>query len=219
MVNDEPQIINRYKDMLAVYKPAGFLAHSVGDDVPDIVTWLKTVHDIEVKPVHRLDKPVSGLLLTALREPQTKTALDWELTQKSYLAIVHGLTRKKGIIKRSIKDGRRGRALDAETRYKTLAHSESVSLVSIKLVTGRKHQIRRHFEGLGHGVIGDRRYGRRARAWQGDYEGIWLHAHKLTLPDGTSFTAPLGPAWVKVCQELGFPNSFGPLAIQQSADR
>jgi len=203
---ETPYIIHTEGDIIGLYKPAGYLTHSVGDGVPDAVSWLETTHKILAAPIHRLDKPVSGVLLLERRPPLeiASSPVRWDAVQKDYVAIVHGLTRRKGVVRRAIKDGRRGRPLDAETRYRTLAHSAKESLVAVRLITGRKHQIRRHFDGIGHGVIGDKRYGRKTRRWQGEHTGIWLHAQALELPDGTRFSAPIGAAWRDALEHLGW---------------
>ena len=62
-----------------------------------------------------------------------------------FLALVHGRTRRKGIIRKPIKDQRRQRQLEAVTRYQLKTWYERCSLLSVRPETGRKHQIRRHY--------------------------------------------------------------------------
>jgi 23S rRNA-/tRNA-specific pseudouridylate synthase len=103
--------------------------------------------------------------------------------EKTYLALAHGRTRKKGVIRRKLKDNRRKQPLPATTRYRTLEVLGTVSLVAVRIETGRKHQIRRHFEGIGHPLVGDSRYrGRRKRGLPGAPSRLWLHARALVLP-------------------------------------
>jgi 23S rRNA-/tRNA-specific pseudouridylate synthase len=111
---------------------------------------------------------------------------------KTYMALVLGRTHKKGVIRRQLEDQRRGHALDAVTRYRTTEQLPGVSLLRVTPETGRKHQIRRHFWGIGHPLVGDQVYRPKRRRKVFAYPGrLWLHAAALTLPDGRTFEAPL----------------------------
>ena len=195
-----PHIIARDEDIIAVCKPAGYLTHPAGgNEAPDIGTWLDAQEGLRgVRPAHRLDLQVSGLLLCA-RTPAQRARISACLaepeTQKPYLALVHGVTRKKGAIRRNLKDARRKKSLTALTNYRRLeVLRERFSLLKVLITTGRKHQIRRHLEGIGHPVVGDRRYrGRRRKALRGTPDRIWLHAERIQFSDGRSWTAPLPP--------------------------
>jgi 23S rRNA-/tRNA-specific pseudouridylate synthase len=113
--------------------------------------------------------------------------------QKRYLALVFGQTRDKGIIRRALADGRRSKPLEAVTRYRTLEKFSKWSLLSVRPETGRKHQIRRHLQGIGHAVIGDTRYLPRGRPTVPAFPGrLWLHAERIEI-DGRTFEAPLAP--------------------------
>ena len=72
--------------------------------------------------------------------------------------------------------------LSATTRYRTLEALERVSLLAVRIETGRKHQIRRHFEGIGHPLVGDTRYRARRARLAGAPDRLWLHARALVLP-------------------------------------
>jgi tRNA pseudouridine65 synthase len=66
-------------------------------------------------------------------------------------------------------------------------------------VSGRRHQIRRHFKHIAHPLVGDATHGkgqhnRAVAGWLG-VERLWLHAASLTLPHGLSIEAPPGPEW------------------------
>jgi 23S rRNA-/tRNA-specific pseudouridylate synthase len=115
--------------------------------------------------------------------------------EKTYLTLVHGRTRKKGVVRRPLQDGRRSRKLSATTRYRTLEVFERTSLLAVHIETGRKHQIRRHLHGIGHPIVGDERYRPRRKLSVPAFPGrLWLHAAQLILPDGTTVTAPLPEA-------------------------
>ena len=190
---DSPAVIERFDDVILVYKPAGLPIHPGTPGVMSLKDWLIEHVSRTVAPVHRLDAPVSGLVLCAeskeVRKMLSKHFEDRNLT-KTYLALVHGRTRRKGIIRKQLKDPRRQRLLDAVTRYSCIEWIDRCTFLRVRPETGRKHQIRRHLHMIGHGLVGDKRY----RSY-GDIgvptERLWLHAHKLELPDGRIFECPL----------------------------
>ncbi len=151
-----------------------------------------------VVPLHRLDLHTSGVLLCASDLSVRGRVQEWfaaGLVQKTYLALVHGRTHGKGTIRRGLKDARRRKTLDAVTRYTRREALGGFSLLEVHPETGRKHQVRRHLQGLGHAVVGDTRYRpkrfRKVPAFPGR---LWLHAWRVTLPDGGAFEAPLPEA-------------------------
>ena len=114
--------------------------------------------------------------------------------RKIYLVLVQGHARRKGVIRRPLAAPRRRRPLESITRYRLVEPLGAFSLLRVVPATGRKHQVRRHLHGIGLPVVGDTRWRpaklRRMPAWPGR---LWLHAHKLVLPDGTELEAPLPP--------------------------
>ena len=145
---------------------------------------------------------------------------------KMYQALVYGKTPSSGILKGYlVKDHERNQvrytpcaepgALPIETHYETLvtttAHGCTFSLVRVRLVTGRSHQIRLHFSSIGHPLLGDRKYGSRASLAASEALHIrrqLLHAASLTFPvltddfaylSGKTFTAPLPADFDSVC--------------------
>ncbi|HCH62337.1 MAG: hypothetical protein CL927_10020 [Deltaproteobacteria bacterium] len=188
-MNREPLVLAMHQGLVVVDKPAG--VRTDGSDlpgVPDLPSWLDTQPQVPpgTRPVHRLDLQASGLVLCA-PAPKMRALLSEALgsgrIEKTYLALVRGRTRKKGVIRRTLKDNRRKRALSAVTRYRTLESLGAASLVAVRIETGRKHQIRRHFEGIGHPLVGDTRYrGRHKKRLTGAPDRLWLHARALVLP-------------------------------------
>ena len=130
-------------------------------------------------PVHRLDYPTSGLLLIA----KTKFALtnlgnqfEKRLVKKTYHAIVIGKIHQKGIIDQTI-DGQ-----EAITAYQLIDIAPSlkvghISLVRLKPLTGRTHQLRIHLSEIGHPIIGDNKYGTKLPLLKG--KGLFLSATTL----------------------------------------
>ncbi len=126
-------------------------------------------------PIHRLDRETSGIILLACRsETFTYFATQFEdrKVRKRYVALLHGeLPAPDGyawglwIWPLSKSAGGRfhpegpGRAASCETRFRILRRSAHYTLIECDLLTGRKHQIRRHARLAGHAVVGDARYG------------------------------------------------------------
>lgn len=182
-------------------KPAGLAAHPAGDPaVPDLVSWAQEHAGAPqgLAPIHRLDRQTSGVMLLSADErvrAELGAALASGRVRKRYRALVHGRTHRKGIVRRPLSDRRRGRPVEAVTRYARLAVFGRVSLLDVRPETGRRHQIRRHLSGLGHAVVGDERYPPPRFSPVAGFPGrLWLHALRLELPDGRAFDAPLPEA-------------------------
>jgi 23S rRNA-/tRNA-specific pseudouridylate synthase len=193
----EPHLISEANGIFAVFKPAFVATHPSGNGQPTLVDWL----DLNLpgtSPVHRLDLHTSGVVLCATDRTVRGTLgqqFSDRLIKKRYLALVHGRIRRKGIIRRPLADARRSRPLPAVTRYSLIEWIGPYSLVRVRPETGRKHQIRRHLQSIGHAIVGDERY--RPKGFKpatGFPYRLWLHAADVTLPDGTQFNAPLPEA-------------------------
>ncbi len=192
-----PSVIENTGSLWVVYKPAGWLVHPAkGTDAPNLVDWLvENGAPKGVAPVHRLDLPTSGVILYSdSSEERGKIGRFFVdgAVEKRYVALVHGHTRSKGIIKKPLDDGRRGKPLEALTRYRTRENLGGFSFISVRPATGRKHQIRRHLHSIKRPIVGDERY--RAKKFipvPAFPNRLWLHAERVTLPDGRSFVAPL----------------------------
>lgn len=176
-----------YEDdqLVAVAKPSGMFVHRSAADRSATEFVVQTVRDqlnCFMYPVHRLDRPTSGILLLAKSSESAAlyAAMFAERRiQKTYLALVRGHTLDSGMIDRPlVSDKGRGRPVtdphsvpqEAETSYRTLekfeagfasGHHETTrcSLVEAYPRTGRYHQIRRHLNGISHPVIGDADHG------------------------------------------------------------
>jgi 23S rRNA pseudouridine1911/1915/1917 synthase len=184
--------------LLVVDKPAGVVVHPApGHERGTLVQGLLT-HGIagghERRPgiVHRLDRDTSGLLIVARDEGAHRRLVEQMGRReigRTYIALLHGrLPQDSGIIDapigRHVRDRQRmslhsAHARPAVTHFAVLARTKDYTLASVRLETGRTHQIRVHFAALGHPVVGDVHYGRRPRP-----EGLtrqFLHATRLTF--------------------------------------
>ena len=197
-------VVYRDDRLVAVIKPAGLLVHRTQLDAYErhnLVDRLLDQLGQQVYPVHRLDKPTSGLLLFAF-DADCARALTTQFEQrevnKVYHAVVRGYTQEEGCIDYPIgdKDARHNKRLPAVTRYKTIAKLElphridrypttRYSLVEVKPVTGRRHQIRQHMKHIHHPLIGDTSYGKAIHnkffTTHYDCKRLLLHASGLTF--------------------------------------
>ncbi len=180
----QPAVLAVRGPLWAVFKPSGWAMHPAGPETGRALTdWLETQAP-GLRPAHRLDRGTSGVVLCSA-DPATRGAVGKAFeagrVHKTYLTLVHGRTRRKGILRRALSDGRRGRPLPAVTRYTLVRWLGPFSLVRVRPETGRKHQIRRHLAQIGHPVVGDSRWGRTGPPPAGAPDRLWLHAAGLTL--------------------------------------
>lgn len=179
-------------DVIVVDKPAGILTHVQGPFNPEatVATFLRNrtaeLTGERAGIVHRLDRPTSGVIIGS-KNQRTLSFLQKQFAdrsvQKTYLAIVKGhLPEKEAIIDMPIERNPKQPATfrvgtngkHAITRYKVIAENQSASLIELKPVTGRTHQLRVHLAHIGHPIVGDPLYG------EGQH-GDRLYLHALTL--------------------------------------
>lgn len=179
-------------------KPCGLLtqpAPSGGESLEEIAKeWVKKEYqkpgNVFLHAIHRLDRPVSGLVLFA----RTSKALsrlneqqrDQEI-QRVYVAEVEGiLSAKEGRLDHYLIHGDHraivagpndNQAKHARLSFKLIRFKEHTTLVQIELETGRYHQIRAQFSASGHPIVGDYLYG----AKTGEEKAIHLHCKKLVF--------------------------------------
>lgn len=224
---DDWPVLHLDNHLLALYKPAGLLVQ--GDETGDPCLlelardWLKARYakpgKVFLGMVHRLDRPVAGVLLFARTSKAAARLSDqfrMGAVDKRYLAIVEGRMRFDGgrLVHRLERgDNRSTRILEAsrtggqEARlsYRVLDRTESQSLVEVSLETGRRHQIRVQLAHVGHPVVGDVRYGASAPLPSAQ---IALLARELTILHPTlkttiSFRSPLPMGWPWLRSEAG----------------
>lgn len=160
--------------------------------------------------VHRLDYGTSGLLIFA-RTQQMAARLSAAFAvgeiDKRYLAIVRG-TPDGRIIEDPITSGGKVRA--ARTDLVPIGSAAGLSLVEAGIRTGRMHQIRIHLSGIGHPVVGDRRYGDRTGAPVLDTARPLLHAWKLSHPLFGDLQADPPADFQKVLNQAGIAVDLTP---------
>lgn len=218
-------------DLAAIHKPAGLLVHPTGLDAHETRNAMALLRDQlggHVWPLHRLDKGTSGVLLFARHEAAAsrwRAPFEAGTVRKQYRALVRGWPAAAGEIDYPLaRDPELPSAgqqrLPAVTRWQRLATLEwnfsvdgrhptsRYALVAVEPVTGRRHQIRRHFKHIAHPLVGDTTHGKGAHnravaAWLG-MDRLWLHAQWIELPGLTAgaiprrIEAPPGPEWTRI---------------------
>lgn len=185
-----------YKDNIIVVgiKPAGVLSTDEPGGMPSLVREALGDADANVRTVHRLDRVVSGLMVLA-RTARCASDLSGQIRDgdfdKTYLAVVHGIPeekegrmtdlllrskpeRKTYVVTESGKD-----VQEAILDYEVLGIKDGFSLVRIKLITGRTHQIRCQFSSRGLPLVGDRKY---STLEDGCDIALWSHELSFVHP-------------------------------------
>ncbi len=206
-------ILYQDEHIVIINKPAGMLVHRSWLDKHETVFVMQTLRDQIgqlVYPVHRLDRPTSGVLLFALNSDIARTlSMQFERHEvtKTYLAVVRGAMTAGGRIDYPLKvrlDKIADKFADTDkppepaiTDYQVLATTEQpfvsctrfatsrYSLVELTPITGRKHQLRRHMKHIFHPIVGDTTYGdkvqNRAIIAHVGVKRLLLHAYRLAF--------------------------------------
>lgn len=179
--NNEIKIIYSDRDCLVCVKPAGVPCESANEKIKSLTNILsEQLNAPYVGMVHRLDQVTEGLMVYSLSEKATGKLSEYIASgqaKKEYLAIVHGvpestegemrdlLYRDSKKNKSFVVDRKRAGVKEALLEYKLIGSAESkygtLSLVRIKLYTGRTHQIRVQFASRKMPLLGDGKYGAR----------------------------------------------------------
>lgn len=190
----EPKILYEDEQILVVNKPAGMLSTEGGV----LSVYRKKFPGL--RAVHRLDRDTTGVLVFA-RGREAQRALEdlfkKRMVKKTYLALSHGIPKKKiGEIRNFLGPVRtyqgqtvwgkttRERGKEAITRYSIEKKGCGASLLKVKPLTGRTHQIRTHLKELGCPIVGDVQY-------SGKGQGGLIASRQLLH-----------------CMEIGFPHPF-----------
>ena len=191
-------------DIIVCHKESGELSECADENAHNSLPRLLSEHlrgigeqNAHVFAVHRLDKETEGVMVFA-RNSRAAAALSQSIREgkleKTYLALCHGevfpdtdklcdllyYDRKRG--KSFVVTRERNGVRKAELEYRVLERKNGLSLLEVKLFTGRTHQIRVQFASRKHPLVADRRYG----APKGETEKLGLLAKTLTFPHPTT---------------------------------
>lgn len=170
-------ILYENEDLMVIDKPAGLVVHPT-KNYPHgtlanavVYYWKRQGYERVFRPVQRLDKDTSGVIIIAnnhFAHQHLSRQLKFGDLKRSYLAVVEGcVAEKEGIIdapigkdpEHSVKRMIHPQGQEAVTTYKVEKALQGATLLSLRLKTGRTHQIRVHMAHLGHPLLGDSMYG------------------------------------------------------------
>ena len=182
-------IIYEDKEILVVNKPSKLL--TVGTDKERERTLYHEVREYlhkknqKVFVVHRLDKDTSGIVLFA-KNPRLKELLqrDWLRYTREYRAVVEGkLPKIKDTLRFYLQEDKTHhvyvsvKGLSSVTEYEVLSTNSTQSLISVRIKTGRKNQIRASLAYIGNPIVGDKKYDAKINS----LSRLGLHANRLVI--------------------------------------
>ena len=198
-------VIFEDESLLVINKPAGMPVHSGSGCKVGVIDLCQVAFNCpQLSLVHRLDRLSSGVLVMAkgrMAMREYSKLLVHHQWQKFYQVVVHGRWPKdyEGVlvdmlpVKTEAHQSEKNQ--EARAKFRVVAQTQSHSLLDIKLLTGRKHQIRRQCVRRGFPVVGDQKYGATHSV---DMKRMFLHCAKIiiTKPDTQKLIlqAPLGEA-------------------------
>jgi 23S rRNA pseudouridine955/2504/2580 synthase len=215
-------IIYEGEGLLVLNKASGMAVHGPDSLNEQVCAYLKPKLPPSLSfkpgPLHRLDKPSSGLIVfstSLIGAREFSTLMREQKLRKQYLAIVDGIVKKNGIWEDALArdydekktyaaDSLNAKSREARTRVSVLASAQGRSLILAELETGITHQIRAQAALRGHPLSGDRKYGGKLRPGE---KGFLLHAWKLEFKEPClsapkQFEAPLPDYFRKAIDSL-----------------
>lgn len=241
------------EDMLIFHKPAGMLTQKARPEDDSLNDYLldycaqKGIYneDSVFRPsvANRLDRNTSGIVLCGITTrglQQLSRLLKERRLEKYYLCLVHGQVQKNQKIRGYLLKNEETNvvklfrepvpgAAPIETWYEVLAANQSISLLRVRLVTGKSHQIRVHLASVGHPILGDGKYGNaqdnRALRQQGIRHQM-LHSSEILVPEeltavpqdwrGLDILDPMPRSWTRITEEyhLTIPEQYRPEPYQ-----
>ena len=208
-----------YKDefKIVLNKPAGLAVQGGTNIKLNVDIMLDSLRfDLDERPklVHRIDKQTSGLLMVARTLNSSRyygELFKKRMIEKVYLAIVHGGLENK-MAKIGFKVGK-DKSLPSLTFYKVLDQNNDFSFLVIKPVTGRKHQIRDHFNSLGNQIYGETKFKSSINSdFFSNAKDLHLHAYSLKFQEQDKgideILAPLPNFFKTTLRKNGFENNL-----------
>ncbi len=232
-VKADIDVVYEDHELLIVNKPAGLLTHPDQSEhkntlITRVHAYLHQKNELDSRlflpaTANRLDRNTSGLVIigkTAGMLHQVNQWIQKRELHKTYVTIVHGQLHGSGTLRNRVVRAESGNRTtivsenseeegkEAVTHYRSLASGNGATLVEVELESGRTHQIRLHFQSIGHSLIGDLKYGGRM---VGSLNHQLLHAYRLSLPDGRSFAAIPPEPFRAMMKRLDIPLAAIPL--------
>ena len=207
-MQDTPKILFEDNHLLVAVKPAGVLSQSDMTGSPDMLTLLKAYlvekynkpGDVYLGLVHRLDRPTGGVMVFA-RTSKAASRLSEQIRtnsfEKKYLAVINGRMEEPNatledylfklqksntsyVVRPNKKDAKQA---ILEYNEKAYNKEQDLSLMEIKLKTGRHHQIRVQFASRGHSLYGDQKYGLKQNSKYGKKQlALWAYSLSFNHP-------------------------------------
>lgn len=208
------KVVYRDASFLAAHKPAGIATYleSRGGNVsgstrPGCKEILEDQLNQRLFPVHRIDADTEGLVLFALDSRSAAGLIRLfkeHKVKKTYLAWCVGAVESKGSIKTPLKKHKTDQLESARTDFERIKSRGNFTLVRVMPYTGRFHQIRRHFDSIGHSLVGDPKYGS-AESWAGFFRSNETSGLML-LAESVEFMHPVTrrPQKIKIKPPEGY---------------
>lgn len=186
MVNSRFRVLAREDGYVVVDKAPGLDVHDCLGE-PGLCSLVRVALGAPVLPVHRLDKPTSGLMLLATERAMAASLAGLfrqRSIEKFYVALTDQTPRKKqGLVSGDMERARRGawklcrtQIRPARTRFFSWSVRPGLRLWALRPLTGRTHQLRVALRSLGAPILGDPTYHQRVIPWP---DRLYLHAHTL----------------------------------------
>ena len=185
--SNEDQIIDNNNDFIVINKSSGISVQGgtkSKKNLVDIFAKSKIFQNTKPYSVHRLDKDTSGVFIMAKKREsaQLLTSLfRLRKVHKTYLAICHGeLDKNSGEWNDDLirYDGNKKIIEKAKTLFKVIDKNSEASLVELKPITGRKHQLRKQLYAIGQPIFGDTKY-KLSNFNKGINKNLMLHSYKI----------------------------------------
>ena len=201
--SNENLIIENNENFIVINKSSGISVQGgtkSNKNLIDIFRGSSIFENTKPYSVHRIDKDTSGIFLIAKnrKTAQLLTSLfRLRRVHKTYIAICHGsINNKKGILKNILirHDNNKKISERAETLFKVIDKNTFCSLVEMKPITGRKHQLRKQMLLLGHPIIGDSKYNLQNQRSLSKNKHLMLHSNQIKFMinnEKYTFNAPL----------------------------
>ncbi len=185
--SNENQIIDNNEDFIVINKSSGISVQGGTKSKKNLVDiFAKSEIFSNTKPysVHRLDKDTSGVFIIAKKREsaQLLTSLfRLRKVHKTYLAICHGeLDKNYGEWNNDLIRYENGKKIieKAITQFKVIDKNSEASLIKLKPITGRKHQLRKQLYAIGQPIFGDTKY-RLLNSTRGINKNLMLHSYEI----------------------------------------